>query len=305
MATPIIVTIQCLVYNHEPYIRQCLDGFVMQKTNFRFEAIVHDDASTDGSATIIKEYAAKYPDIIKPILETENQYSKGSDVLQGIMNANTHGKYVAICEGDDYWIDSLKLQKQVDYLDSHPEYSLIGSNGIILYTDNNKGLEYFNNHTDIRDVSFEELVNTWVFPTASLLFRREILDNYPAWSNELHFGDDIIVMTSAIHGKVATLGELSCVYRKGSGITTKMDQKNEYMAEQHKLFYTHLLEDTGDKYRDILQARIDRDEQNRLYWHLRNQSKLLSALRFPKRTCKMIIVKFIQLVKSFIKYARR
>ena len=72
----LMVSIRCLVYNHEPYLRQCLDGFVMQQTNFRFEAIVHDDASTDGSAAIIREYAAKYPDIIKPIYETENQYSK-------------------------------------------------------------------------------------------------------------------------------------------------------------------------------------------------------------------------------------
>ena len=74
---PLMVTILCLVYNHESYIRQCLEGFVMQKTNFRFEAIVHDDASTDGTAAIIREYAEKYPDIIKPIFETENQYSKG------------------------------------------------------------------------------------------------------------------------------------------------------------------------------------------------------------------------------------
>ena len=78
---PLMVTILCLVYNHESYIRQCLEGFVMQKTNFRFEAIVHDDASTDGTAAIIREYAEKYPDIIKPIFETENQYSKGDGSL--------------------------------------------------------------------------------------------------------------------------------------------------------------------------------------------------------------------------------
>jgi len=94
---PLMVTILCLVYNHESYIRQCLEGFVMQKTNFRFEAIVHDDASTDGTAAIIREYAEKYPDIIKPIFETENQYSKGDGSLGRIMTAHTHGKYVAIC----------------------------------------------------------------------------------------------------------------------------------------------------------------------------------------------------------------
>lgn len=111
----IMVSIRCTVYNHEPYLRDCLEGFIMQKTNFRIEAIVHDDASTDGSATIIKEYAEKYPDIIKPIYEVENQYSKHNGSLERIMNEACKGKYIAFCEGDDYWIDPLKLQKQVDF----------------------------------------------------------------------------------------------------------------------------------------------------------------------------------------------
>ncbi len=121
-----LVSIQCLVYNHESYLRQCLDGFVMQQTNFPFEAIVHDDASTDGSAAIIREYAAKYPDIIKPIYEVENQYCKeGFGYIFAILNDASHGKYIAFCEGDDYWTDPLKLQKQVDVLEKHEEYGCV------------------------------------------------------------------------------------------------------------------------------------------------------------------------------------
>lgn len=117
---PILLAIYCIVYNQESYIRDCLDGFVMQKTNFRFVAVVHDDASTDKSAAIIREYADKYPDIIKPIYETENQWSKRDGSLDRIMNeaiAATEAKYIAFCEGDDYWIDPGKLQKQVDFLE--------------------------------------------------------------------------------------------------------------------------------------------------------------------------------------------
>lgn len=120
-----LVAIHCLVYNHEPYLRDCLEGFVMQQTNFPFVAIVHDDASTDGSAAIIREYEEKYPNIIKPIYETENQYSKHDGSLGRIMNAAidaTGAKYVAMCEGDDYWTDPLKLQKQVDFLEANEEY---------------------------------------------------------------------------------------------------------------------------------------------------------------------------------------
>lgn len=122
-----LVAIRCITYNHGPYIRDALESFVMQRTTFPFVAIVHDDASTDNTAAIIQEYATKYPNIIKPIYETENLYSKHDGSLGRILrNAveDSGAKYVAMCEGDDYWTDPLKLQKQVDFLESHPDYSM-------------------------------------------------------------------------------------------------------------------------------------------------------------------------------------
>lgn len=127
----ILVSIHCLVYNHEPYIRKCLEGFVMQKTDFRFEAIVHADASTDKSAAIIREYAEKFPDIIKPIYQAENQYSQKNGAIGRAISAKTRGKYIALCEGDDYWTDPLKLQKQVDFLENHPDYSMTCTDSIV------------------------------------------------------------------------------------------------------------------------------------------------------------------------------
>lgn len=122
---PVMVTIRCVTYNHVKYIRKCLEGFVMQKTTFPFEAIVHDDASTDGTTDIIREYADKYPTIIKPLFEVENQWSKHNDSIGRIMDANTRGKYIAPCDGDDYWKDPFKLQKQVDFLEEHPDFTLV------------------------------------------------------------------------------------------------------------------------------------------------------------------------------------
>ena len=112
----ILLTINCLTYNQCDYIRQALDGFLMQKTNFRYIISVHDDASTDGTQDIITEYARKYPDLIKATLEKENQYSKHDGSLRRIVESHLQGKYVAFCEGDDYWTDAYKLQKQVDFL---------------------------------------------------------------------------------------------------------------------------------------------------------------------------------------------
>ena len=104
-----MVSIICNTYNQEKYIAQCLDGFLMQKTNFSFEILVHDDCSTDGTQKIIKEYQSRFPDIIKPIFQKVNLYSQGK---RNLINAEQYSrvkyKYVALCEGDDYWTDPLK-----------------------------------------------------------------------------------------------------------------------------------------------------------------------------------------------------
>ena len=128
-----IVSICCITYNHAPFIRQCLNGFLMQrppsgipedaKMSDWCEILIHDDCSTDGTDAIIREYAEKYPDLIFPLYEEENQYSKGVKV--DFFNYNrARGKYIAYCEGDDYWTDPLKLQKQVDFMEAHPAYSV-------------------------------------------------------------------------------------------------------------------------------------------------------------------------------------
>ncbi len=139
--SPILVAIRCITYNHAPYIRQCLEGFVMQQTNFRYVAIVHDDASTDGTAEIIREYEEKYPEIIKPIYEIENQYSKRDGSLKRIMADAidaTHCKYIAICEGDDYWTDPQKLQKQIDILEENKDCVLVYTDAHIVDKDSNR-----------------------------------------------------------------------------------------------------------------------------------------------------------------------
>ena len=120
-----LVSIICSTYNHEAYIAQCLDGFLIQQTTFPFEILVHDDASTDNTPYIIHEYEYKHPQIIKPIYQKENQYSQGEDIFFKYQCSRAQGKYIAICEGDDYWIDPLKLQKQVDFLEQNPDYGMI------------------------------------------------------------------------------------------------------------------------------------------------------------------------------------
>ena len=172
---PILVAIHCLVYNHEPYLRDCFEGFVMQKTNFRFVAIVHEDCSTDNSAAIIREYEAKYPDIFRPIYETENQYSKPDGSLGRIMNAAidaTGAKYIAMCEGDDYWIDPYKLQKQVDFLEKHQEYDLCCSASKV-YNQSKQVFEKIKG-SELCEAYETCIQGTNDINTASVLVRREV-----------------------------------------------------------------------------------------------------------------------------------
>lgn len=208
------VTIKCLVYNHEPYLRQCLEGFVMQKTNFPFEAIVHDDASTDGSAAIIKEYAEKYPDIIKPIYETENQYSKHDGSLRRIMDAHTRGKYVAYCEGDDYWIDPLKLQKQVDFLESHPDYGLVYGRAKVFYQNRH---EYGKNLIGSSCSNMDDLLIANRIVTLTTCFRRTLYMDYVSEIQPLldckKMGDYPLWLYLAYRSKLYFFSEPMGVYR--------------------------------------------------------------------------------------------
>ena len=212
----ILVSIKCTFYNHEPYLRQCLDGFVMQKTNFRFEAIVHDDASTDGSAAIIREYAEKYPDIIKPIYETENQYSKHDGSLRRVMNAACHGKYIAICEGDDYWTDPLKLQKQVDVLESDPNVSMVYTAFKTVDTNGNFMLRPI--YERYKKISFSgdvlcQLINSGNFiMTLTTCIRRDVYENDIIKQSNIGL-DYLLFLTAASMGKAVYLPQETGCYR--------------------------------------------------------------------------------------------
>lgn len=192
----------------------------MQNTNFPFFAIVHDDCSTDNSADIIREYATKYPEIIRPIYEKENVYSKSRVALEEIMYGRVDdAKYIAICEGDDYWTDSLKLQKQVDYMEAHPECSLCFHNALTHWDMGDKPDTLFAKVED-RDYAGPELVGTWYTPTASFLFRSECKDgfikmmtDYPA----INAGDIPLVVTCAKLGIVHGMSDIMSVYNKHEG----------------------------------------------------------------------------------------
>jgi glycosyltransferase involved in cell wall biosynthesis len=207
----ILVSISCLVYNQVKFVRQTLDGFVSQKTNFRFEVLVNDDCSTDGSTDIIKEYEKKYPDIIKPIYHKENQYSKGIPVSYANNFNRVKGKYIALCEGDDYWIDPYKLQSQVDFLEANPDYSLTYTDYKTLFQvdgsfrDNNYERENFL-HPTFR----LHLIHTLYLAPCSWVFRTCDL---PTLSTRYVDTTYRIMLYFLALKKIKYIDKVTCVYR--------------------------------------------------------------------------------------------
>jgi len=153
------LSICCTTYNHVLYIKDTIEGFLMQQTDFSIEIIIRDDASTDGTAEIIKDYAAKFPDRIHAILESENTFSKGIRPMPSCVSF-AKGKYIAFCEGDDYWTDPLKLQKQVDFLEANPDYVITAGNTTVVTKNGST-----NYHTDAYTFTFEDVLKTNILGT--------------------------------------------------------------------------------------------------------------------------------------------
>ena len=171
-----LVSIICLTYNHAEYIRQCLEGFLMQQTDFSFEIIVHDDASTDGTAIIVKEYAEKYPDRFVPVLQTVNQYSQGVSIGKTFLYPLAKGKYIAECEGDDYWTDPLKLQRQVDFLENHPDYVLCSTDCMMMVEKTGEVFQWILGTED--DITPEYLIIDNRIATLTTLYKKSVLTDY-------------------------------------------------------------------------------------------------------------------------------
>jgi len=215
-----LVSICCITYNHENYIRDALEGFLMQKTDFPFEIIIHDDASTDATADIIKRFEEKYPDIIKPIYQIENQYSKGKRASLFTFKA-ARGKYVALCEGDDYWIDPLKLQKQITEMEKHPECYISFHPAIQRWVDGNRNDSIFGFYSDKTTIfSAEDVImgGGGFMHTGSIVLNRLAIPRIISFfdiAQEASIGDYYIQVLGAEHGGALYLPDAMSVYRSG------------------------------------------------------------------------------------------
>lgn len=261
MSKIIEVSIICNTYNHEKYIRKTLNSFLMQKTNFAYEVLIHDDASTDNTASVIREYEAKYPNIIKPIYQTRNQYSLGVNITDKYHLPRLQGKYIAICEGDDYWTDPLKLQKQFDTMEKHLEVDICAHGAVQVRAKDLAILGYIN--PSKKNVLFgiaEVIAGGGGFvATNSLFYRRELLEKQPKFRQYCPL-DYSLQIHGAMRGGMIYLPDIMSAYRMmvpGSW-TARVGSNKDYNFSQCKKIIKMLdLVNiaTDKKYSDIIHKK--------------------------------------------------
>jgi len=211
----VMVSVLCLAYNHEAWIRDALEGFVSQQAPFRFEILIHDDASTDGTAAIIRDYARRYPHLIRPVFQTENQYSQGIPVALRFLAPLIRGRYVALCEGDDYWTDPHKLEKQVAALEAHPEADVCAHAALRLRDGRKDGYVAPALHDTL--LSTEKIIvggGSRYVATGSLLCRADAY-RLQTPMREIRVNDYVLQLQASMRGGLYYLSDCMSVYRAG------------------------------------------------------------------------------------------
>lgn len=231
------VSISVTTYNQEKYIEQTLESLLMQKTDFYFDILINDDASSDRSPEIIRKYQEKYPQIIKPIYQTENQYSQGKEVHYTFNYTRAEGKYIAYCDGDDYWTDPMKLQKQYDFMENHSEFSACVHAGKSV---NEKGTrvlwEQRAAQQDCRINTKKVIASQGMFASNSLFMKNYFNGDFvmPAWFHEAKITDYPLYLILSTKGDLYYMDEIMCSFRVGSaGSFTELVLNNPEKKKQH------------------------------------------------------------------------
>ena len=270
------VSVLCTAYNHEKYVAGALESFVSQKTDFPFEVLVTDDASKDATPSIIASYAEKYPDVIRYFHQEENLFSQGINIFTSLLFKEAKGEYYAWCEGDDYWIDETKLQRQIDFLDGHPEYSGCVHNSYYEFCGSDRPDELLVPESGDRDIGFETIIQGLhkSFHTSSIVVRADVIKNPPDFYNTAFshgFTDYAIALQMALCGRIRFIDRPMSVYRRtsndeswSSGYHRDYDKLTGFVAGEIDMMQV-LLPHLNDEQKKLTEDEIFKREYELLY----------------------------------------
>ncbi|MCP9763356.1 glycosyltransferase family 2 protein [Lacihabitans soyangensis] len=252
-----LVSVHLLTYNHAKFIAQSIESVVNQKTTFPFEIVIGDDHSTDGTSQIVDQYAAKYPELIKVVRGKTNGGPQPNSIR---ILENSQGKYMAALEGDDYWIDPLKLQKQADFMEQNPDFAICFTNTRVEFFENNEE-PYLLNASIEKDVfELKDLIaetEVWFMGTATLFYTMSSIFPVQPWFHKTKSGDIPMIMLAARHGKIKYLPDVTAAYRRHSAGASNTDHKDDAVfLENRIMMYTNLDRDTGYKFHDKFKRNL-------------------------------------------------
>ena len=306
-----LVTVFCLAYNHEKYIRKTFEGFINQKTSFKFKVLVHDDASTDNTRNIIREYVEKYPDMFETILQEENKYQKGIDIEDEYILPKIDSKYVAVCEGDDYWTDPEKLQLQVDYMEKHPDCSLCVHNTEKIFENGKSTGKFFNPSNKEQDYDFKAIAlsePSAYFHFSSLMWRHDTFKRkVPAFEMK-GIGDYPMALYFATIGYIHYIPRTMSCYRLNSvgSWSSMMDSDSSKKVRQHQNMldgFKSIDEYTKHKYSSVIKKAINREEAKIMV--LENKyGALLTSPRCFAAFCRTVTHKTVRKIHEKIQAVR-
>lgn len=307
------VSIKCLAYNHEKYIEKALDSFLMQKTNFPFEIVVHDDASTDNTTNIIRQYENMFPNIIKPIYEIENQYSKGCEAMEQMIDTHMKGKYAAYCEGDDYWTDEYKLQKQFDAMEKHPEVDICAHAVRKINSQSGKTLGIISPESKNVIIPTEKVIagGGGFVGTNSLFYRKDALDIILPFRQILGI-DYALQVQGSLRGGMLYLSDCMSDYRFMTEGSWSSNYTNEEFVNKIDTRWKNMTDqldvDTNGKYHDIIVRymalrNVDRLFRFKHFNELRDYRYIIDTLEGNDKRKYSLMINFPR-IYYILKYMR-
>jgi glycosyltransferase involved in cell wall biosynthesis len=272
-----LVSVHLLTFNHAKFIRQSIESVVNQQTDFPFEIIIGDDHSTDGTSQIVDEYQTQYPDLIKVVRGKTNGGPQPNSIR---ILKNCRGKYMAALEGDDYWIDPLKLQKQVDFMEQNPDFAVCFTNTRVEFFENNEEPYLLNSDIEKDVFELKDLIaetEVWFMGTATLFYTMSSIFPVQPWFYKTKSGDIPMIMLAARHGKIKYLSDVTAAYRRHAAGASNTDHKDDAVfLENRIMMYGNLDKDTGYKFHDKFKRNLGG-------WHyLLLNSKQYKGLYFKK-----------------------